>query len=939
MKKSFLMFALLSAASFLWAAPPVLDFEDQTPAWKAENSTASLSRLRWKTGKQSLLWQWQKSGAELQLSFPETVLADQNRKKPAFAAWIYLEKPLAGRLQVELRCKGKIVAKRFWYNLNFQGWCPIQADYRTLKISAREKIDSITLTMFPKQGKIYLDFVQPLAYGQHIAADEIQPWANDESILKLSARATLYSPSEIAYNRPWLPRLIRENEIPEADRKDLETVTARFRAGAALPPRHQNLTIAQCREKVRAFGIAEKNGIITGRPLGFNLPGAVHVKTEFGQLIRSLAGLTRSKDAAVSREAFALGELCIRYFLDQGYQWGCGPAVNAIQDLFYEYPEFAHAMMCFLNNMKDPVLLETAARSMVWYGNGYLAVREKFEVSTDDIYLYSRFLGRAIAMVPSAAKRYQYYKMMQRFLNIAICNDLPFGVDGTIHHHWGHHIAYGGYTPPLFTRTQISPLAGSCFFISKEAHERLRTYARALDFQCIRGKVVPNIPLRAGVMTDLSPVDITRELAKFGTPDGSETIDSEMAGIYLYHQQNAGDKDAITFRNAGLEPRKPIGHRVYNWTVMNIHRYGDLQAVAVGMFEPRRGFENYGWLESNNYGRYSRFGTLFLSVNHESGWRHEGWNHNFWPGGTNPVRPEADLFEGYSFAANNNRTAGGSTMDDVGIWGMKFQERDVKFERSAFFSGGKILSITTGIQDIKTPDLNIVTTIFQQALLPESTPVINGEPVSGDKEWSSDGKSTVFLVDNLGIGYCIFPGSPVHFRRGEQSWTYFYKRHLVDPSDNPAIDVRSKKFRETPLAANARYYQPTTGTYSRAWVDHGKEPSNASCIYVAIPGATTEQLKTYADKPTLQILQANADAHVIHDQESGITGYAVFNHAKPLPGVIRQVSAPGFYMVKDHAVTLGNTNPDLNGKPIRILFRNGSTKTITASFPLLVSSL
>ena len=143
MKKLPWILGAFLTASALCAAPVVFDFEkDET--FTANQSSAEISAVRWKTNQKSLLWQWQRSGAEVKLSFPETVLANQGRKTPAFSAWVYLAKPLPGRMMLTF-ADGKKSVANVWYNLNFQGWRMITADYRAIKVDPKAKIDSVTL--------------------------------------------------------------------------------------------------------------------------------------------------------------------------------------------------------------------------------------------------------------------------------------------------------------------------------------------------------------------------------------------------------------------------------------------------------------------------------------------------------------------------------------------------------------------------------------------------------------------------------------------------------------------------------------------------------------------------------------------------------------------------------------------------------------------------
>jgi chondroitin-sulfate-ABC endolyase/exolyase len=225
--------------------------------------------------------------------------------------------------------------------------------------------------------------------------------------------------------------------------------------------------------------------------------------------------------------------------------------------------------------------------------------------------------------------------------------------------------------------------------------------------------------------------------------------------------------------------------------------------------------------------------------------------------------------------------------------------RDVTFRKSAFFFDHRIVLVTTDIAS--KSGRPAVTTLFQNSLETTNAPTgINGKgsakpfqlavPAAGAPSW---------LFDTQRTGYVLPAGHPrVQVSRGAQSWTCMFDRHLKDPKDNPLTKQgTSVRFRHPDRAQNEAYYLPTTGTFERAWLEHGTDPTNGSCWYTVLVDTTPAAVQAFAAsladpaRAPVRVLQANRTAHVVVDTAARSVGYAIFDPAGPLPPAGPLVSA------------------------------------------------
>jgi chondroitin-sulfate-ABC endolyase/exolyase len=884
------------------------DFENHEKNWTSTVSSASITSERFKSGKKSLLWQWNNSGAELTLSGKAVSIMKNRKGTTCFGMWLYNEKPVDRRLNVEFM-NGARVLKKVWYNLNFRGWRPLGADYVSSGLKPGTKITGIRLSAPAGSGKLYIDcFTQGMLCRRGPIADYQQPWAENPKDLK-SPSKYLYSSKNWNLNRPWLPKYIPADKLTAGQRKSIETVKKRVLPHLQWTNMRKYGSFEQLKKEFESYGISRKNGIITGKPIqcGRNafLPvkGAIDFNKKYiWTSIKLYSAWKKEKSPANKVEAAKMFNLLSEHFMDQGWQEGnnnMGWLGNGYDIRYWPCSIIKMAQVLDQAGIRDDML-----KSAAWFMMGNEVVKPKPHSSTDQFYNYSSNYPALTVMLKNEGQIFMRLMGFKLYLDRMITADLPFGPDGTIHHHGGHHLGYGGYSPPILIATQIAPLHNTIFAIAHETMERLRKYTRTYEFQNVGGKCLPNMYLRSGTLAGVDPAGCALGLAEMGAADG-KTPDPEMAGIYL----NCVKKNtpaAEGFRRKGIKPLQQTGHMNLNFSATGLHRRKDWLVAAVGMVKGFRGLEIYGWMEANNYGRYARNGSVWPARPGRHGFTLNGWNQNFWPGATSVVRPACELFEGYTMFHNQSPLAGGTNMDGNGVWGMDFIGNDVHFKKSAFMFDDRVTVITTNINKANpkpkgSSGADAVTTLFQQELEKKSMPItVNGKKITTlpFAETLPAGKAAK-LVDVIGNAYYIWPGSsPVKMLRRHQQWTYMFKRYLKNKKNNPCKNIRRKQYREKPLQANEKYYNPTESDFALAYFDHGKAPKNAECVYTLLPFAGKTGLAEFISAKPVDILQKNGNAHIVYDKPSKTYGYVVFNAEASLKGPLASVSRPCFVMVK-----------------------------------------
>jgi len=215
---------------------------------------------------------------------------------------------------------------------------------------------------------------------------------------------------------------------------------------------------------------------------------------------------------------------------------------------------------------------------------------------------------------------------------------------------------------------------------------------------------------------------------------------------------------------------------------------------------------------------------------------------------------------------------------------------------------------------------------------------INGEQI-GDLPFHYRARAPrdVWMLDNKRNGFYI-PRSNDRLvvRRSKQKWTYIFNRYLRDPSNNPGTIAKGdKRFVETKDASAEleRYYRPTQGDFSLAYLDHGNAPQNRSYEYATLVATTPDEMREFArgmndlKNAPYSVRQADDNAHILYDRDAEIWGYVLFEAGDrgAYPGPLIGNSRPCYAMLKKNGegYLVSVSSSDLSqSEPIRVVLRD-----------------
>jgi chondroitin-sulfate-ABC endolyase/exolyase len=921
MKFIWLVVVALSGALFAQVPTPPLGFESAVPpSWSAESGSLSPSTERFKSGRQSLSWSW--SGTEASLTLHDPALAAKRGPKSGFALWVYNENPRPEALVVEALSQDKVLGSA-WFWMDFSGWRILGCGYGQLGLATDQLIDVIRFRT-PEgnmKGRLFLDDAC-LGFDYTASQTPQTPWVGITDGLQHPGKVRL-STDDPALNRPWLPK--RPQHATAEEKADIAKLTQAFlqtrgAPGKGIPPDQLKIL----RETFAAYQITRNGKAITGRPIdgGTALKPEGHIS--YGDYLKTCQSVKnafyQAKDAAETDELRRMFIDLTAHLIDQG--WAQGIRLGAWDN----YPIAASS--CFYG-MRD-VLIETGlARPVAQalmdnfgsHGPGDFA-KEHPSSSMDGLGFWHRELIACALMFPTTEEQVQHLRIAQRFLNLAITEPNTIAPDGCTYHHGGFHYAYASYNLPRLVQV-LRQTQGTGFRVDARAHERLRTYVRSLAHTFSHGEQAYNLGMRAGTPMNSGGVStVARELALMGTPDGKEPLDREMAALALWlmtdERGNQPHPDFAkepvkTWIAGGIKSTPPSGHVTLNGAPIAVHRRDGWLASIAGISTFWRGLEIYGWTQQNNYARFARHGSLVITSNgtppdlKNSGWAYEGWNWCHFPGTTALRQSPREIFDGYAMYGNSSPLAGGTSLDQDGIWGMVFQGTGTRFQKSYFCFGNRITALTTGIvAERKEQPKPVVTTIYQNAISPGTEFVtLDGEPIKTfPHQQTVTFDKDHCLIDNKGTGYLIPAGNdPLKLSSQSQEWLYMIDKYLVDPKQNPIskpVTYQNIRGHIKDLAAIEKSYRPTRGDFALAWFDHGSQPKSAACSYTLVIKTTPEEMRKLAAKPGHRILCFGDKIHAVQDLQSNTYGYAIYQPDARLPadGPLRSSSEPCFLMIR-----------------------------------------
>ena len=569
-----------------------------------------------------------------------------------------------------------------------------------------------------------------------------------------------------------------------------------------------------------------------------------------------------------------------------------------------------------------------------------LPKESRFHLNADGIRLFVDYFIPYFLMIKDLGERQDMVEVLRKVIATNVATR-P-GVQGTIKpdgsgfHHGGAYV--GAYTPYTFESfAQLLHLLQGTDSYTPENVEALKLALRSFRFMvqkysvtsALRGRLIEGDGSGAAAA-------VTRAMALLAHPGiGDEEMrarfneffdpDYFFAGNRLreYHMGKRG----VPIRGLGIyrlveeipdtqAAAVPSGVEIKPYAAAAFFRRGHWLVTA-------KGFSRYLWdyegpLEKrqNSFGQNWSYGLLQVfsagDPVSERGSGHDlenGWDWYHVPGTTAshyPIEKRAgpDVAEARSRTGirwpnpqrnYNSRTyVGGVTLGDHGFFVQDLEAApftaptDLSARKSYFFVGGKVLALGTRISGGTAEDATH-TTLFQTSLRNGNNPgSINGREGGNSRS----------------VEVRIPPGSPVPLTDSAGN-SYFLAGSSAD-----LVFSRGSQRSLTPR------YQPTSGHFVTAYLDHGIKPQGDHYAYVLIPSDSGgSELQALSADPGAYFRIIERDRmHLVQFPEWQITAYAFYEAIETPEGQrVRSANLPAAVIVReqDGELRLAASVPDL----------------------------
>lgn len=908
---------------------PLFLFESNVPkTFKAEKSDSiELDARHSKDGTHSLKWNYT-NGSKLivneKIGFSPYISNNQDQSISSFVVWVYNENPVNDTVTFQF---GRGNQKESWFemNLDFSGWRAAWVSFeRDMNGTPHPNMNRMTvIAPESNSGTLYFDsmMLSTRIDPRHHTPDQQIPFVNPG----VTEAANAHWLSLLDYSK--LPPPDPSAELNETALGGIRNVESKFTEFIFKKAKVTEALLSDIRSKYAAFGITRDDNGIHGASLF--MPHFDHVpdslKVSFKELsntadLRVYTDLMNvvantylsTEDLAIRSELKSMYINLTDHLADQGWAYGSGQ--GTMHHLGYNVRGFYSSAFLMRDVLKEAGILDRTQKTLFWLSGAGRMYTPKDDV-VGNIDIFNTTLNGMLASILVQEDSKEKIRDMESFTSWLSQGLLPakgleaaFKKDGSAYHHANHYPAYAkdafnGVTPILYV------LSGTPYRITEEAHETLKKALLAMRLYSNKTQWLISVAGRHPDGQGALALPPYRYMALAGSPNGKESIDRDLAAAYL-RIVNQEDASARQFKQMGIEAEAdPSGFWTMNYANLGIHRR---DGWLVGV----KGYSRYLWnnetyQDANLYGRYMSYGQMQImsSYNHrDSGYVQEGWDWNRWPGTTTIHLPfdklrsdvrNVDRFSGFEEMLISDETYSGSLslQGQNGMFAMKLHEHPKydgthRARKSYFFFDDRIVALGSDIENENT-SYPTETTLFQNYMEAESEPVwisdtgaITEFPYKQQLALTQD----AWVMDNKANGYYIPAGQTISLSRSEQQ-----SKHQKDGTD-------------------------TAGNFATAWIDHGKAPKEGTYQYAVLVDTTEQKMKEFAssmesaDQAPYVVLQQNRMGHIVHDRDSGITGYALFEPNDSInQGIVRAVDTPSMVMTRrdGEKLVLSAVDPDL----------------------------
>ncbi len=401
--------------------------------------------------------------------------------------------------------------------------------------------------------------------------------------------------------------------------------------------------------------------------------------------------------------------------------------------------------------------------------------------------------------------------------------------------------------------------------------------------------------------------DGIKYLALSGNPETGDSVDEELASVYLQVTGKSEQDSQAIFKRSIKPATLPEGHWSFNGGAFGIHRYKDIMVTLKAYNSNVWSSEIYA--KDNRYGRYQSHGAVQIMPYGDlaaAGYKEDGWNWNRNPG-TTTINLDWETLEsprsGTSLMLFSDEAFSGSASldNEFGLFAFKHQAPDEDEFKDSFDStfvarksvmaiGNRLIMLGSDI--FNSSSTNTETTLFQHAISESDPTIINGSEITGLTDASDEFGKGDWLIDGMGNGYLVASDSTVKVARKTQS----------SPNNKTKIEK--------------------SGEFATAWINHGAAPKGADYEYQVVLKTTPDQMSALAANlrqgdTGYKVLRKDEQFHVVQDLDSGVTGYVAFERGETevSDSLITYINQPALAMVRtldNGRLSLTAVSPSLN---------------------------
>ena len=254
---------------------------------------------------------------------------------------------------------------------------------------------------------------------------------------------------------------------------------------------------------------------------------------------------------------------------------------------------------------------------------------------------------------------------------------------------------------------------------------------------------------------------------------------------------------------------------------------------------------------------------------------------------------------------------------------------DIAFRRSVYCFDNRITVLTSNIKLLQQQKRPVITTLFQSNFsnlekLEQTSFILNNDEKISDFPYEKIFETNELdsITDHRNLTYYLHPNENsnqsyhIILKRSEQDMIYCNQYYLIDPKQNPIIDMKSKKFQETKFEDNEKFFKTTKDNYGLGYIEHlNVDDGTASFVYTILIGH--EQLNEWieefsytskdpwsspelTDLPPSIVLSKSDDTHIFYDRDTDTTCYTCYSKDRlgVNVGLVRSFGQPCMSMVR-----------------------------------------